>query len=254
MVGNKGWIILVIVHHLDLGIHVQGRLFLERPEYLEVVTDYYAEYGIEYFTPVYARQGGRQGRIDRLQERGLSTGPRIFEKFNITNSLFQQPFCLVAIHTFFYTSFLRDLPGIGQISKRFGLSTEDAIRLRLDRQEIARRIIAERTATASAGDEVGGVSIQERFCTTRICGQNAVELTLPKNTRIDIEKLASIWAKGAKVEAGMLRAKRGKLKFEVFPDGRIVVTGTKDREDAVSAYETQVALNDVFSIADEATH
>ena len=27
--GNKGWIILVIVHHLDLGIHVQVGLFLE---------------------------------------------------------------------------------------------------------------------------------------------------------------------------------------------------------------------------------
>lgn len=229
----------------------QGRLFLERPEYLEVVTDYFAEYGIEYFTPVYARMGGRQGRIDKLQERKISTGPRFLEKFNITNSLFQQPFCLVAIHTFFYTSFLRDVPGIGRISKRFNLSTEDAIRLRLDRQEIARKIIAERTAKASADDEVDGVKIQERFCTTRICGQNAVELTLPKNTRIDVEKLASIWAKGAKVYGGLLRAKRGKLQFEVFPDGRIVVTGTKNREDAVAAYESQVAINDVFSIADD---
>jgi len=232
----------------------QGKLFLEKPEYLKVVTDYFAEYGIDYFTPVYGRMGGRDGRIDRLRERNLSTGPKFFEKISVTSSLFHQPFCLFGIHTFFFTSFAREIPGIKQLSTRFNLSTDDAIRCRLDRQEIARRLIAERTVVATDDDQ-DGIQIQERFCTTRLCGQKAVEVSLPRNTIIDVDKLGSIWAADGKVEVdgGFLEARRDKLRFEVFSEGRVIVTGTKNRDTAVAAYETHVAAYDVFSVGDEAS-
>ena len=242
------------VKHLACGTNIdQGKLFLEKPEFLKVVTDYFAEYGIEFFTPVYGRMGGRDGRIDRLRERDLSTGPMFFEKISITSSLFHQPFCLFGIHTFFFTSFARNLPGIKQLSTRFSLSTEDAIRARFDRQEIARRLIAERTVVATDDDQ-DGIRIQERFCTTRLCGQKAVEVSLPRNTIIDVDKLASIWAADGKidVDGGFLEAKRGKLRFEVFSEGRVIVTGTTNRDTAMDAYETHVAAYEVFSIGDDA--
>ena len=229
----------------------QGKLFLETPAYLQVAKEYFAAYGIDYFSPVYARSGGRQARMDRLRDKGLSIGPAAFEKLNITSSLFHQPFCLFGIHTFFFTSFARNLPGIKQVVTRFNLSTETAIEARLDRQEIAHRIIADRTASLSPDDDIQEIRIQERFCTTRLCGQNAVELTLPRNTHIDVAKLASVWSADGEVvqEGNYLQAQRGKVTVQVFANGRVVVTGTKDRKAAVSAYEEQVAAHDVFSVA-----
>jgi len=124
----------------------QGRLFLERPEYLQVGREFFAGYGIEFFNPVYERSGGRVGRRAELVRRGFTTGPRFFERLNITSCLFTQPFCLMAFHTFFFTSFLTNAPGLRGFIARHNLSLEKAIELRLDRQKIARGWIAERLA------------------------------------------------------------------------------------------------------------
>ena len=113
----------------------QGRLFLERPEYLRVSKEYFASFGIRYFSPVYARSGGRAGRMKELADRGISTGPKLFEKLNITSSLFHQPFCLIGIHTFFFTSFVRKAPLLKHVIARYNLDVDTAIRCRLDRQK-----------------------------------------------------------------------------------------------------------------------
>jgi len=127
----------------------QGRLFLEKPAYLRVTKAFFAEHGIDYFSPVYSRcEGGRKMRIQEMRDMGFSMGPPALEKLNISNSLFQQPFCLVGIHTFFFTSFLRNAPLLKHMISKLNLSVEDAIRLREERQEIARRIVREQTIDA----------------------------------------------------------------------------------------------------------
>ncbi|MFH1532811.1 MAG: hypothetical protein ABIK09_18975 [Pseudomonadota bacterium] len=227
----------------------QGRLFLEKPEYLKVTREFFAEYGVEYFSPVYQRLGGREGRIEELRRRGLTVGPKASEKINIGSSLMHQPFCFFGIHTFFFTSFMRDVPLLGKGIARLSLKLEDAIALRHDRQEVARSIIARRTATASE-DVDGGLRITEQFCTTRLCGRNGVEVSLPRGATIDLDALVEAWGGGGEVfrEGDYLRTRDGATEIEVFRDGRVIVTGTRDSEQAVAIYRDRVALPGVISV------
>ncbi len=226
----------------------QGRLFLEKPEYLRVAREYFAEHGVHYFSPVYGRSGGRKGRRDELKRRGLSVGPPAFEKLNITSSLFHQPFCLFAIHTFFFTSFLRDAPLLKHVIARYNLPVEKAVAARLDRQEVARRIIARRTSAWTPEEAAAGVRIDDKVCTTRLCGLNGVEVTLPRGVRIDIDKLEPAWAGHGTVtrEGDCIRLRAEGLDLEAFARGRVVISGTRDREKVLELYRRFVADNDVL--------
>jgi hypothetical protein len=233
----------------------QGRLFLERPEYLRVSKAFFAEYGIDYFSPVYAKSGGRVGRRAELVRRGFTTGPRFLERLNITSCLFTQPFCMMAFHTFFFTSFLRNVPGLRGFIARHNLTVEKAIELRLDRQHIARRLIQERLEFQRLASSGAGVRIQEHFCTTKLCGVNAVEIAFPRGTRIDLDALAAIW-KGnglaSNRDGDVLRTTADGVDLRVHPNGRIVLQGTRNRDQAVTLFERLVAPHDVFRVEDAA--
>lgn len=228
----------------------QGRLFLETPAYLEVTRAFFAEHGVEYVNPVYGRLDGRQGRVDQLRARGLSTGPKALERLNITSSLAHQPFCLFAFHTFFFTSFLAKTPGLRRGIAQVNLPVERAIAVRLERQEVARRLIAARTARVEAVLEQG-LRIEERACTTRLCGQEAVQIDLPPGTRIDLDRLEAAW--GPEVErlrqGSFLRGRFGDLSVEVDTDGRVVVSGTQERERALRAFQQRVVAPGALGVA-----
>jgi hypothetical protein len=228
----------------------QGKLFLEKPEYLRVAKEYFASYGINYFSPVYARSGGRKGRMKELSDRGITVGPKIFEKLNITSSLFHQPFCLFGIHTFFFTSFMREAPFLKHVIEKYNLPVERAIEARLNRQEIGHRIIATKTAGWSAEEIAEGLKVLDRACTTKLCGLNGIEVALPPGTRIDIDTLTALWKDQGEVtrEGNYARLKLGKLDIQAFANGRAVINGTKDRDRAVELYRDHVACHDVFSV------
>jgi len=223
----------------------QGKLFLEKPAYLRVSKAYFASHGIDYSSPVYAKAGGRTGRRRALQERGFSVGPKALETVNISSCLAYQPFCLFGIHTFFFTSFLRKLPLLGRLIARHNLPVEAAIRLRLDREKIGHQIIRERTSEPAPGEAEGGISLTDRVCTTRLCGQNGIEISLPRASVVDLEAVAAAWtAEGPIVrEGGYIRRKRGRMEIQLFQDGRVVVLGTKDRQKAISLYEEHIAVH-----------
>jgi hypothetical protein len=216
----------------------QGKLFLERPEYLRVAKDFFTSFGIEYLNPVYSKAGGRLGRRQQLLSHGMSTGPKIFEILNISTCLLHQPFCLYGFHTFFFTSFVRNFPIIKSLVKKHNLSLEHAIELRLNRQEIARKIIEERIAFITDSQDTG-LFIHENFCTTKLCGQNSIEIAFPRGTAININELMENWKqKNLKfsLQGSFLNLKAGNALMQVFPNGRIIVTDTKNREKAVALF------------------
>ncbi|MDQ7823377.1 MAG: hypothetical protein RDV48_11325 [Candidatus Eremiobacteraeota bacterium] len=238
------------IRHVCDGTNIdQGRLFLERPEYLRISKEFYGTYGISYFSPVYAKSGGRLGRRDELVKQGFTVGPAFLENLNISCCLFQQPFCLMAFHTFFFTSFLSRLPLLSGVIKKFNLPLEKAMKLRIDRQQIAHRIIREREEFDKAGFESGSVRIQEHFCTTKLCGQNTIEIAFPRDTVIDTAILGKELSSKGKVtmEGTMLRLRTDGLDMVVFPSGRVLIEGTRDRSRAVSLYERLLAPLEVFS-------
>jgi hypothetical protein len=229
----------------------QGRLFLERPEYMQVARDFFASYGVSYASPVYAPAGGREGRREELVRRGFTVGPKAFERVNITSCLFQQPFCLMAIHTFLFTSFLRKAPGWRRVVARTSLSLEDAIAVRLDRQAIARRLIDERLGAPVAGADGQEVRIEDRACSTRLCGRDSVEVAWPHGTRVDLDALAARWsAQGIEAEriGHLLRTTRHEPAVEAYADGRVIVA-TKDRERAAGVARRLVADQGVLRTA-----
>lgn len=229
----------------------QGRLFLERPDYMRASREFYASYGIDYSSPVYAPAGGRMGRREELVRREFSVGPKILEKLDISCCLFQQPFCLMAFHTFFFTSFLRKAPLLRTLIARHTLSLEAALELRRDREETARAILEEhRTFELSglAGAGAPEVAIRERYCSTRLCGKNAVEIAFPRGTAVDIPRLAGLWSALARVtlDGETLRRGVGRLEAVIYPDGRILIEGTRDVEKALGMYRELDIPEDIF--------
>ena len=243
-----------IIYALDHGIDRvcdgtnidQGRLFLERPEFLRVAKDYFASFGIEYFSPVYAQSGGRLGRRAELIERGFSVGPEFLERLNITTCIGHQPFCMAAFHTFMFTSFVRELPVVGKVIDRFGLPLDRAIELRLDREKIGREIIDEHLAFNASNET--GIRIQEHFCTTRLCGKNAVEIAFPRGAQIDLEALAVAWSKEGRPserDGEMLLTSEGGLQLQVHPTGKVMFVGTKNRKRAEELLAQLLVPHDV---------
>jgi hypothetical protein len=243
-----------IMYALDHGIGAiadgtnidQGKLFLERPEYLRVAREYFASFGIDYTSPVYARSGGRKGRWEELVQRGFTVGPPQLEWLNINACIMQQPFCLFGIHTFFFTSFVRNAPVLRRLIRRLNLPLDRAIGMRRDRQDVARRLVEEHVSFHEA--TVEGIRISEQFCTTKLCGQNSVELAFPRGTRIDVESLAGLWAGEGVVsrEGALVSLRSDGVELRAFPDGRVVVRGTRDRAEANALFERLVAPHDVF--------
>jgi hypothetical protein len=162
---------------------------------------------------------------------------------------------MMAFHTFFFTSFLRNVPGLRGFVARHNLTVEKAIELRLDRQHIARRLIQERLEFQRLASSGAGVRIQEHFCTTKLCGVNAVEIAFPRGTRIDLDALADIW-KGnglaSNRDGDVLRTTADGVDLRVHPNGRIVLQGTRSRDQAVVLFERLVAPHDVFRVEDAA--
>ncbi len=224
----------------------QGKLFLERPEYMRVSREYFASFGIDYSSPVYARSGGRKGRWEELVRRGYTVGPPQLEWLSINACIMQQPFCLFGIHTFFFTSFIRNAPILRRLIRRVNLPLDRAIHMRRGRQEVARRLVEEHVSFHEGPEE--GIRIAEQFCTTKLCGQNSVELAFPRGTRIDVESLAGLWAGEGRVarEGDLITLQSNGVEVRAFPNGRVVVRGTRDREEANELFERLVAPHDVF--------
>ncbi len=223
----------------------QGKLFLERPEYMRVSKDYFASFGIRYYSPVYARSGGRRGRYDEMVRRGFTIGPYALEKVSVNACLMYQPFCLFGIHTFWFTGFMRKAPLLKRVIRRMNLPLERAIDCRIDRQDVARGLVEQRLAL---DDDSEGIRIADRYCTTRMCGINSVELAFPRGTVIDVDELATLWGGFGEVtrEGAIVRLRSPGVDVQAFPDGRVQVNGTKDRDKARLLFDRFVSPYDVF--------
>jgi hypothetical protein len=114
----------------------QGEIFLQQEKYLKLTAAFFLGYGIQYFHPVKQLES-RQRIIKQLEAAGIKTGKNALGKIGITTQLFTQPFCLWAPLTFFFTSKLRKVPGVGY----FAISTEDAIAYRLKKEKLAKEVI-----------------------------------------------------------------------------------------------------------------
>ena len=131
---------------------------------------------------------------------------------------------------------------------KVGLPLDKAIRLRLGRQVEARKAIHEHVAFTKAAASADAVTIREQSCTTRLCGQNAVEIAFPPGTTIDVTALAERWGGQGEVSvvAGVGRIEQGKLELVVYPTGSVLVRGTKDRDKAMAMFDALVKPHDVF--------
>jgi len=116
--------------------NTQGEMFLQQERYLEVARHFFSQYDIEYIHP-YRFLDTRKEVSRRLECFGIKTGIRVLENMGITSQLFTQPFCLWAPVAFLFTSRLRKAPFI----QYFNLSTEDAIKIRLEKEKLAKDII-----------------------------------------------------------------------------------------------------------------
>jgi len=133
-----------------------------------------------------------------------------------------------------------------RLIRRLNLPLDRAISLRRDRQEVARRLVEEHVSFHETPAE--GIRISEQFCTTKLCGQNSVELAFPRGTSIDVESLAGLWVGEGEVsrEGSLVSLRSNGVEVRAFPDGRVVVRGTRDRDEANALFERLVAPHDVF--------
>ncbi|MDD5021376.1 MAG: 7-cyano-7-deazaguanine synthase [Endomicrobiaceae bacterium] len=117
----------------------QGQIFIQQKPYLDVVDDFYKQYDINSTHPLYFSAKTRDANLKILSDSGLDKGNKLFEKLSISSQLLNQPFCLWAPMAFLFTSPVRKLG----FEKLFGLSTEKAIEIRKNLQNIARKYIEE---------------------------------------------------------------------------------------------------------------
>ena len=75
-----------------------------------------------------------------------------------------------------------------------------------------------------------------------LCGRNAVQLTFPERSSIDLEVLAGKLSRIGSVRTNpfLLRADISPYTLTVFPDGRAIVAGTEDEAEAKSFYAQYV--------------
>jgi len=115
----------------------QNQIFIQQKQYLDIVDNFYKQFGIDSIHPVYFSAKKRNINLQVLSENGLHNGNKLFEKFNISSQLLNQPFCLWAPVSFLFTSPLRNLG----FEKLFGLPLEKAIDIRKKLNDTAKNYI-----------------------------------------------------------------------------------------------------------------
>ena len=78
-----------------------------------------------------------------------------------------------------------------------------------------------------------------------LCGQDAVQIRPPKQTKLDLAGLARRLEKAGRAQALPMMVRfvpdeRPELKLSAFPDGRLIVQGTRDLAEARSLYARYV--------------
>ncbi|MCK6455944.1 MAG: ThiF family adenylyltransferase [Phycisphaerae bacterium] len=80
--------------------------------------------------------------------------------------------------------------------------------------------------------------------TAALCGRNAVQIAAPPGQRIDLadlgRRLAPVAADSPRVNAFMLRARVDRYDVTVFTDGRAIIKGTSEPDEARSVYARYV--------------
>ncbi len=79
---------------------------------------------------------------------------------------------------------------------------------------------------------------------TTLCGRQAVQITPPEGTRIDLEALATRLSAVGKIRQGegLLQVEVAQRVLWIFPDGRTIVRGTADPAEARSLHARYVGI------------
>ena len=80
--------------------------------------------------------------------------------------------------------------------------------------------------------------------TTSLCGRNAVQILHPNGSNLDLEKLAARLEHVGEVSFNsfLLRLKIDIYELTVFPDGRLIITGTNDATVAKGLYAKYIGM------------
>ncbi len=80
--------------------------------------------------------------------------------------------------------------------------------------------------------------------TTSLCGRNAVQILHPNGSKLDLAKLALRLEHVGEVffNSFLLRLKLDKYELTVFPDGRLIITGTNDAAVAKGLYAKYIGM------------
>src|SRR3990170_6607153 len=80
--------------------------------------------------------------------------------------------------------------------------------------------------------------------TTSLCGGNAVQILHPNGSKLDLAKLAARLENVGEVSFNsfLLRLKLDKYELTVFPDGRLIITGTNDASVAKGLYAKYIGM------------
>ncbi len=142
-----------IAHAADGLNSAQPVIFILEPGYIRMADAFMAEFGIQFFHPVY-HFGDREQRRELLDRHGLNVEVKAITFVQragilpqISEQILTQPFCYAQVPIFFLTSPLRHAP----LLRRFGLPLEDARAYREERQVLARGLIREHV-TGLGGD------------------------------------------------------------------------------------------------------
>ena len=127
-----------IAHAAEASVPTPDAMFLWQPDYIKQVDSFFGEYGIRLTHPN-SQSKSRTERSQQLKRLGLHGGLRWLEKLGVTAHLFNQPFCLWNPIAFPFCTKLRGIPFI----KRYDLNLEAALKIRRDREHIARQYIRE---------------------------------------------------------------------------------------------------------------
>ena len=80
--------------------------------------------------------------------------------------------------------------------------------------------------------------------TTSLCGRNAVQILHPDGSNLDLAKLAARLEHVGEVSFNrfLLRLKIDIYELTVFPDGRLIITGTNDASVAKGLYAKYIGM------------
>jgi adenylyltransferase/sulfurtransferase len=92
--------------------------------------------------------------------------------------------------------------------------------------------------TVCGGRQFDLLAEPARLATASLCGRNAVQVVPPRSFNLDFDLLATTLARTLHVERNphLLRFRAGHHEMAVFRDGRAIVFGTSDANEALSLY------------------